>query len=148
MFLSLRIQPIIISYVGNHLFIQILSPKIYYETEEQNEKGVQQSGIIARSLVQPVWYSNCCLTSPVFASHMIAVLSTLPLSKQSPFLFHFNENIGPLCLLSVFLNSPATTHIRICHLNVFISLISIENQNQIFGVGSLLLNTYSKMNYI
>lgn len=148
MFLSFRTQPIIISYIGNHLFIENISTRTHCWTEEQDEKGVQQSEIIAESLVQPVWYSNCCLTSPVFASHMIAVLSTLPLSKQSPFLFHFNENIGPLCLLRVFLNSPATTHISICHLNVFLSLISIENQKQIFGVGSILFNTYSKMNYI
>jgi hypothetical protein len=55
----------------------------------------------------PVWNSNCCLTSPVRPSQMMAVLSTEPLSSRSPFLFHFSEKMGPLWLFSVFFSSPA-----------------------------------------
>lgn len=54
----------------------------------------------------PVWNSNCCLHSPVLTSHTIAVLSTLPLRRKSPFLFHLREKIGPLCLFNVLINSP------------------------------------------
>lgn len=55
----------------------------------------------------PEWNSNCCLHSHVLVSHTMAVLSTLPLRRRSPFLFHFRENIGPLCFTRVFFNSPA-----------------------------------------
>lgn len=55
----------------------------------------------------PEWNSNCCLTSPVRPSQMMAVLSTLPLSSRSPFLFHLSEKMGPLCAFSICFSSPA-----------------------------------------
>ena len=43
----------------------------------------------------PEWKENCCLIAPALAFHTMAVRSKLPVSKRSPFLFHFKENIGP-----------------------------------------------------
>ncbi len=67
------------------------------------------------SKVAPVWNSNCCLTSPVRPSQMMAVLSTEPDSSRSPFLFHFREKMGPLWFVSVFLNSPAFSPHALSH---------------------------------
>ena len=72
---------------------------------ETNTKGKQRRSQCKHSTV-PEWNSNCCLHSHVLVSQTIAVLSTLPLRRQSPFLFHFKEKIGPLCLIKVFFNSP------------------------------------------
>ena len=54
-----------------------------------------------------MWNSNCCLTSPVRPSQMMAVLSTDPDSSSVPLRFHFSEKIGPLCADSVLRSSPA-----------------------------------------
>lgn len=58
--------------------------------------AVRHSYLQRASCSLPVWNSNCCLTSPVRPSQMMAVLSTEPDSSRSPFLFHFREKMGPL----------------------------------------------------
>mmetsp|Transcript_14416 Transcript_14416/g.35251 ORF Transcript_14416/g.35251 Transcript_14416/m.35251 type:complete len:297 (-) Transcript_14416:64-954(-) len=75
-----------------------------------NELELRQS----TSSVGAEWKWNCCITSPVLVSQTIAVLSTLPLSSSDPVRFHFSENTGPLCLLSVITSFPCSFQMRAC----------------------------------
>ena len=75
--------------------------------EGMSQQGASLPNRQLRGGHAPVWNSNCCLTSPVRPSQMMAVLSTEPDSSRSPFLFHFSEKMGPRWLFSVFFSSPA-----------------------------------------
>lgn len=66
-----------------------------------------QSSFQSTSSVGALWNLKVCFTLPVAASHTTAVVSTLPLSRYVPLLFHFSEKIGPLCSASVARNEPA-----------------------------------------
>ena len=55
---------------------------------------------------------TCCLTSPVCASQIMAVLSTLPLSRYRPVEFHLREKIGPLWRASVLVSFPLADQMR------------------------------------
>mmetsp|Transcript_77194 Transcript_77194/g.186551 ORF Transcript_77194/g.186551 Transcript_77194/m.186551 type:complete len:288 (+) Transcript_77194:669-1532(+) len=66
------------------------------------------------SSVGSLWKANCCRTSPLAASQMMAVLSTLPLSRYWPVEFHLREKMGPLCLVSVLASFPDALQIRAC----------------------------------
>lgn len=55
----------------------------------------------------PLCSCHCCFTSPLLASHRMAVRSTLPDSRQVPFLFHLRLKMGPVCFLSTRTSSPA-----------------------------------------
>lgn len=95
---------------------QILSKLAFISRNVHENKLKQESGW--EDSKAPVWNSNCCLHSPVLTSHTIAVLSTLPLRRKSPFLFHFREKIGPLCLFNVLINSPGWKESTAHHANV------------------------------
>ena len=55
-----------------------------------------------------MWKENCCFSWPALAFHTITVLSTLPLRRRSPFLFHLSAKTGPACPLMLIWQMPAT----------------------------------------
>ena len=77
------------------------------------EDVAKESAVLqSTSSVGAEWKANCCFILPVLTSHTMAVLSTEPLSKLSPVLFHLREKIGPLCCFNVITSLPFVSQMR------------------------------------